>query len=122
MVIEVGPGPGGLTRSLLNARAGHVVVIEKDSRFLPTLQILKEAVGDQMTVVIEDMMKWESCSSLSSLSHFPGPIHIVGNLPFNIATPLLIGWLRDCQNRTGIFQFGRVCMTLMFQKEVTKVF
>ena len=103
-VIEVGPGPGGLTRALLESDAAGVVAIERDGRCIPALQELQAAAGGRLTVVEADALAAD-CEALA-----PAPRAIVANLPYNIATPLLIGWLK----RIGQFRG----LTLMFQKEV----
>ncbi|HRD29908.1 MAG TPA: 16S rRNA (adenine(1518)-N(6)/adenine(1519)-N(6))-dimethyltransferase RsmA [Caulobacter sp.] len=102
-VIEVGPGPGGLTRALLEAGA-HVVAVEKDARFLPLLAELAQAADGRLTVVEGDALKVDEAALAG------GPGHVVANLPYNVGTPLLIKWL------TGPWR--PVSMTLMFQKEV----
>jgi 16S rRNA (adenine1518-N6/adenine1519-N6)-dimethyltransferase len=98
-VIEVGPGPGGLTRALLEAGA-HVVAVEKDARFVPLLEELAAHAAGRLQVINEDALT----------AGLPAGAPIVANLPYNVATPLLIGWL------TGTLRPRR--MTLMFQKEV----
>jgi 16S rRNA (adenine1518-N6/adenine1519-N6)-dimethyltransferase len=103
-VIEVGPGPGGLTRALLAEGAGRVVAIEKDERCLGALAEIAEAYPGRLTVVPGDALE----ADLVALA--PAPRKIVANLPYNVATPLLLAWLR----RIGDF----ASLTLMFQKEV----
>jgi 16S rRNA (adenine1518-N6/adenine1519-N6)-dimethyltransferase len=102
-VIEVGPGPGGLTRALLEAGA-RVVAVEKDPRFLPLLGELADAAEGRLTVVEADALGVDEAALTR------GPAHIVSNLPYNVGTPLLVKWL------TGAFR--PASMTLMFQKEV----
>lgn len=102
-VIEVGPGPGGLTRALLEAGA-HVVAVEKDARFLPLLAELAAAADGRLTLVEADALKVDEAALAG------GPGHVVANLPYNVGTPLLIKWL------TGPWR--PLSMTLMFQKEV----
>ena len=113
-VIEVGPGPGGLTRALLEADAGRVIAIEKDRRFLPLLQALADAAHGRLTVVEADAL---TVDEAALLAHAPDrapqiKARIIANLPYNVATPLLIKWL------TGPFRPDS--MTLMFQKEVAQ--
>jgi 16S rRNA (adenine1518-N6/adenine1519-N6)-dimethyltransferase len=105
-VIEVGPGPGGLTRALLEAGA-RVIAVEKDVRFLPILAGLAAAAPGQLSLVHADALDAEEAALTGGLS-----AHIVANLPYNVATPLLIKWL------TGPFR--PTSMTLMFQKEVAQ--
>ncbi len=102
-VIEVGPGPGGLTRALLETGA-RVIAIEKDRRFLPLLETLVAAGDDRLTVVEADALEVDQ----GSLAQ--GPAAVVANLPYNVGTPLLVDWL------TGVFRPSS--MTLMFQREV----
>src|SRR5579863_4822876 len=101
-VIEVGPGPGGLTRALLEAGAS-VVAIEKDRRFIPLLEALAARADGRLTIIEADALALEA-------SALPRGAQIVANLPYNVATPLLVSWL------TGPLQ--PKAMTLMFQKEV----
>ena len=103
-VIEIGPGPGGLTRSLLAAGASEVVAIERDDRCAAALQELSEAYPGRLRVISGDAL------ALDPATLIDGPRRIVANLPYNIATPLLIGWLR----RIDAYE----SLTLMFQKEV----
>lgn len=103
-VVEVGPGPGGLTRSLLAAGAAHVVAIEKDPRCIAALSELACAYPQQLQVIEADALSID-CRAL-----VPEPRAIVANLPYNVGTPLLLGWLRQAP------AFRR--LVLMFQKEV----
>ncbi|MGF1640032.1 MAG: 16S rRNA (adenine(1518)-N(6)/adenine(1519)-N(6))-dimethyltransferase RsmA [Rhodospirillales bacterium] len=103
-VIEVGPGPGGLTRSLLAAGAPLVVAVEKDARCVAALNDLAVAFADRLRVVEADAL------TVDVRALAPPPRKIVANLPYNVGTPLLLGWLRDAGAFAGL--------TLMFQKEV----
>ena len=122
LVIEVGPGPGGLTRALLEAGA-HVIAIEKDARFLPLLQPLVDWSQGRLRIVQGDALEVDEAALLQygpSASRRQAPalargtpaVHIVSNLPYNVGTPLLIKWLK-----AGAW---RGDMTLMFQKEVAQ--
>ena len=103
-VIEVGPGPGGLTRALLGTAARQVIAVERDARCVAALQALVDAANGRLTVVEGDALE----ADLTTLA--PEPRVIVANLPYNVGTPLLLGWLRQAS------QFAS--MTLMFQREV----
>jgi 16S rRNA (adenine1518-N6/adenine1519-N6)-dimethyltransferase len=103
-VIEVGPGPGGLTRALLASDAATVTVIEIDRRAVAAMHELAETAGGRLRVVEADALRLD----LSAL--VPAPRAIVANLPYNVASPLLVGWLRQAD------RFER--LTLMFQQEV----
>jgi 16S rRNA (adenine1518-N6/adenine1519-N6)-dimethyltransferase len=106
-VIEVGPGPGGLTRALLEA-GGLVTAIEMDERFRPLLEDLAQAAEtDALTLVFGDALNADEAAIANG-----GPAHVVANLPYNVGTPLLIKWL------TGPWR--PASMTLMFQKEVAE--
>ncbi|XP_076835054.1 dimethyladenosine transferase 1, mitochondrial [Brachyhypopomus gauderio] len=124
-VCEVGPGPGGLTRSILNAGAADVLVVEKDSRFIPGLQLLSEAVPGRVRIVHGDILTYRMDRGFPGLvrkqwEDEPPDLHIIGNLPFSVSTPLIIKWLEQMDSRTGPFAFGRTRLTLTFQKEVAE--
>ena len=103
-VVEIGPGPGGLTRALLLEGAHRVVAIERDERCLPALAELAAAFPGRLEIVPGDAL------AIDPADLVPVPRKIVANLPYNVATPLLIAWL------PRIADF--VDFTLMFQKEV----
>lgn len=103
-VIEIGPGPGGLTRALIEAGAEKIIAIEHDPRCIEALQELITASQNRLTVIQADAL------SIKPQELAAGPVKIVANLPYNIGTQLLINWLHDLQNIQS--------MTLMFQKEV----
>jgi 16S rRNA (adenine1518-N6/adenine1519-N6)-dimethyltransferase len=107
-VIEIGPGPGGLTRSLLRAGAGAVIAVEFDPRAVQALQSLIEAAQGRLTIMQGDALETDICALA------PAPRCIAANLPYNIAVPLLTGWLGDLRREPGAYAH----MTLMFQKEV----
>lgn len=109
-VIEVGPGPGGLTRGLLAEGAAKVIAVEKDRRCLAALAELAEAYPGRLEIVAGDALELD----LASLG--PAPRQIVSNLPYNISTALLVGWLTALTERPQAFS----AMTLMFQKEVAE--
>lgn len=105
-VIEVGPGPGGLTRALLEAGA-NVIAVEKDARFLPLLEPLREWSEGRLHVVEGDALAVAETALLDGAR-----AHVISNLPYNVGTPLLVKWLK-----AGAW---RGPMTLMFQKEVAE--
>ncbi|HWX47638.1 MAG TPA: 16S rRNA (adenine(1518)-N(6)/adenine(1519)-N(6))-dimethyltransferase RsmA [Roseomonas sp.] len=105
-VLEVGPGPGGLTRALLDSPAAAVVAVELDRRAIAALEELAAAHPGRLRVVEGDALKIEAESLL------PAPRKVVANLPYNVGTPLLIGWLRQA----ALFE----SLTLMFQQEVAE--
>ena len=107
-VIEIGPGPGGLTRALLEAGADPLIVIEKDKRFLPLLEPLDDWSGGRLNIIEGDALEVDEASLLGAAPR----AHIVSNLPYNVGTPLLIKWLKA--------PAWRGAMTLMFQKEVAE--
>ena len=106
-VIEVGPGPGGLTRALLEAGADPLIVIEKDARFLPLLEPLVEWSDGRLHIVQADALEADQAALTEGKR-----ASIVSNLPYNVGTPLLVHWLK-----AGAW---RGDMTLMFQKEVAQ--
>ena len=109
-VIEVGPGPGGLTRGLLEEGA-TVIAIEKDARFLPLLADLAAAADGRLSVIEADALAADEAALLTA--HAPGlPAKVVANLPYNIGAPLLVKWL----HAAAMFE----SLTLMFQKEVAE--
>jgi 16S rRNA (adenine1518-N6/adenine1519-N6)-dimethyltransferase len=103
-VYEVGPGPGGLTRSLLAAGARKLVVVENDQRCFTALEELSKAFPGRMRILQADAM------IVNEAQYAPPGTKIVANLPYNISTPLLLKWLKDAKRFAS--------MTLMFQKEV----
>ncbi len=110
-VIEVGPGPGGLTRALLLEGAGKVIAIERDERALPALQEIAAHYPGRLDVVHGDALE----ADYRTLAGGADDVRIVANLPYNIATPLLTGWL----TADPWPPFYR-SMTLMFQREVAE--
>ena len=107
-VIEIGPGPGGLTRALLSAGAKKVIAIERDERALPVLAEIAEVADGRLDIVSADALE----TNYATLA--TGRVKIVANLPYNIATPLLTGWLSVPW--PPFFE----SLTLMFQKEVAE--
>jgi 16S rRNA (adenine1518-N6/adenine1519-N6)-dimethyltransferase len=109
-VIEIGPGPGGLTRALLACGAGRVIAVERDERALPALEQIAQHYPGRLEIVHGDAMTFDPRPMLNGAT-----AKIVANLPYNIATPLLIGWLSS-EPWPPWFD----TMVLMFQKEVAE--
>jgi 16S rRNA (adenine1518-N6/adenine1519-N6)-dimethyltransferase len=107
-IIEIGPGPGGLTRALLAEGARRVIAIERDSRALPALAEIAAAYPGRLTVIEGDALAidWHDLAGGS-------PAKVVANLPYNVATPLLVGWLSG-----DAWPPWYASLTLMLQKEV----
>ena len=108
-VIEVGPGPGGLTRALLAEGAREVIAIERDPRCLPALAQIADAYPGRLTVIAGDALEMDYRLVAE------GKTRIIANLPYNIATPLLTGWLT-----AEPWPAGFESLTLMFQREVAE--
>lgn len=127
-VLEVGPGPGGLTQSILRQMPERLVVVEKDTRFKPTLDMLADsfgAINGKMDIIYDDIMKTNMetlfpAEKKRNWADKPPDIFIIGNLPFNVSTPLIIKWLHAIAEQRGPWAFGRTKMTLTFQKEVAE--
>ena len=109
-VFEIGPGPGGLTRSILKTSAKKIIALEFDPRAVKALHELRAASGETLEIIQGDALS----TDLTTLA--PGPRALIANLPYNIATPLLINWLRQIRETSNAF----ASMTLMFQKEVAE--
>ena len=108
-VLEIGPGPGGLTRGLLAEGARRVLALEKDARALPALAEIAAAYPGRLSVINGDALE------IDPLAHLTPPIRIAGNLPYNIGTELLVRWLTP-PNWPPFWD----SLTLMFQKEVAE--
>ncbi|WP_293444591.1 16S rRNA (adenine(1518)-N(6)/adenine(1519)-N(6))-dimethyltransferase RsmA [Planktotalea sp.] len=108
-VLEIGPGPGGLTRGLLSEGARKVLAIEKDARCLPALDEIAQAYPNRLQVIEGDAL------GIDPLVHLTPPIRVTSNLPYNVGTELLIRWLTPKQ-WPPYWQ----SLTLMFQREVAQ--
>lgn len=108
-VLEVGPGPGGLTRGLLAEGARKVLAIEKDPRCLAALAEIEAAYPGRLEVLNGDALK------IDATQHLSAPIRVVANLPYNVGTELLIRWLTPAQ-----WPPFWDSLTLMFQREVAE--
>lgn len=103
-VFEIGPGPGGLTRSILLNNPKSLTVVDKDERCIKIMNDMQDKIGDVLTVIEGDALEQNFANMKDE------PRHIVSNLPYNISVPLLINWLKDIKSYKSL--------TLMFQKEV----
>ncbi|TKV74773.1 16S rRNA (adenine(1518)-N(6)/adenine(1519)-N(6))-dimethyltransferase RsmA [Rhizobium sp. AU243] len=108
-VIEVGPGPGGLTRAILSLGAKKVIAVERDSRCLPALAEIEAHYPGRLEVIEGDALK----TDFEALVPTGEPVRIIANLPYNVGTQLLVNWLLPKQ-----WPPFWLSMTLMFQKEV----
>ena len=108
-VLEIGPGPGGLTRGLLAEGARHVVAIEKDERCLSALEEIAGRYPGRLTVLRGDALK------IDPMQHLTPPVRVVANLPYNVGTELLVRWLTPNE-----WPHYWTSLTLMFQKEVAQ--
>lgn len=108
-VLEIGSGPGGLTRGLLAEGARRVIAIEKDRRCIAALEDIQKAYPDRLKILEGDAL------SINPMEHLTGPVKVVANLPYNVGTELLIRWLTP--KRWPPFWTS---LTLMFQKEVAE--
>jgi dimethyladenosine transferase 1 len=95
--------------------------VEKDRRFLPPLHELEKASQSRMHVVLGDCLTVNEKDLLDPYKPEPNTVKIIGNLPFGVATPLLLKWMRQVELKEGCFQYGKVPMVLLFQKEVADV-
>jgi 16S rRNA (adenine1518-N6/adenine1519-N6)-dimethyltransferase len=108
-VLEIGPGPGGLTRGLLAEGARRVLAVEKDARCIPALHQIAAAYPGRLEVIAGDALK------VDPLAHLTPPIRVAANLPYNIGTELLVRWLTP-PDWPPFWQ----SLTLMFQREVAQ--
>jgi 16S rRNA (adenine1518-N6/adenine1519-N6)-dimethyltransferase len=108
-VLEVGPGPGGLTRGLLAEGARKVVAVEKDARCLPALEQVAEHYSGRLEVIQGDALELDLSGRLSP------PVRVVANLPYNVGTELLVRWLTPPE-----WPPFWTSLTLMFQREVAE--
>jgi 16S rRNA (adenine1518-N6/adenine1519-N6)-dimethyltransferase len=108
-ILEVGPGPGGLTRGLLAEGARRVLAVEKDPRCLPALAEIAERYPERLTVICGDALE------VDALAHLTPPIKIAANLPYNVGTELLVRWLTP-----PVWPPIWSSLTLMFQREVAQ--
>lgn len=127
VVCEVGPGPGGITRSIIQQAPRKVILIEKDPRFIPSLELIADACKDKVNVdiITGDILKTDLTNYMpddvkTDWLDPPPPINLIGNLPFSVSTILMIRWLEMISKQEGPWAYGRTRMTLTFQKEVAE--
>ncbi len=108
-VLEIGPGPGGLTRGLLAEGARRVLAIEKDQRCLAALSEISDAYPGRLNLINGDAL------DVDATAHLTPPIRVVANLPYNVGTELLVRWLTP-----DVWPPFWQSLTLMFQKEVAE--
>ncbi|KAL3102542.1 hypothetical protein niasHT_020158 [Heterodera trifolii] len=126
-VVEVGPGPGGITRAILEQPCKRLDVVEIDKQFLMPLQHLSNHSMERMNIHRADVLKFDieqmwtdaGAAKCSWVEERP-PFHIIGNLPFQVSTPLVIKMMRQMSIRRGPFVFGRVPLTFTLQSEVAR--
>ena len=111
-IVEIGPGPGGLTRALLLEGAGHVIAVERDERCRPVLNEISVRYPGRLTAHFGDALKSDWTALLASHT---GPVSIAANLPYGVASLLLVGWL---ETEPWPPWYDR--MVLMFQREVAE--
>jgi 16S rRNA (adenine1518-N6/adenine1519-N6)-dimethyltransferase len=109
-VVEIGPGPGGLTRAILAAGAARVIAVERDPRCLPALAEIAARYPGQLDVVEADALAFDPRPMIGS-----GPAQVAANLPYNVGTALLTRWLTD-----AVWPPWWRSLTLMFQREVAE--
>lgn len=109
-VLEVGPGPGGLTRALLAAGAKKVIAIERDQRCIPALDDIAAHYSNRLTIIEGDALKFDLATLDSE-----GPLKIIANLPYNIGTALLMNWIDGAEWPPRFND-----LVLMFQREVAE--
>lgn len=110
IVLEIGPGPGGLTRALLLEGAHQVIVVERDERCLPALEDIARASEGRLLIHVGDALSVDEARLLSAQR-----VHVVANLPYNVGTPLLVKWLTPPS-----WPSWYKSLTLMFQREVAE--
>ncbi|KAI3652808.1 hypothetical protein MP228_002233 [Amoeboaphelidium protococcarum] len=121
-VIEIGCGPGGLTRALLkNDRIQKVIGVEVDQRFEPILGMLQDHYPDKFKLLLQDANTMNEDLLIQEYAQNAKDILVIGNLPFLYGTKWTMRWLEQCYHKTGLFSHGRrVSMALMYQSEVAR--
>ena len=113
-VIEIGPGPGGLTRAILAAGAAHVIALEKDGRCRDALTPLVGAAGGRLAVIDADALEADEVALARAHGGPERELRLIGNLPYNISTPLIVKWLRQIAADPRLYHG----LVLTVQKEV----
>ncbi|KAH9248829.1 hypothetical protein BASA81_013486 [Batrachochytrium salamandrivorans] len=125
--VEVGPGPGGLTRSVLKAGATHLIAVEKDLTMSPLLGLVlfdrimaqaAECDQEQQIVFEEQLPQPQPSQDDHPIKTSFDKVHLVGNLPYSISSQLLAMWMQQAAARQYLFSFPTTEMTLMFQREL----
>ena len=111
-VLEIGPGPGGLTRALLALGAARVIAVERDERAVAALRDIAALYPNRLDIIAADALRFDPAPHIAGTA---GPVRIVANLPYNIATALLVGWLT-----VEPWPPWYDCAVLMFQREVAE--
>ncbi len=112
MVVEIGPGPGGLTRALLLEGAQKVIAIERDSRCRPALEVISAHYPGRLEIIEADALNVDQAALAAGAK---GPVKVIANLPYSVATPLLVGWL-SAEPWPPWYEM----LCLMFQREVAE--
>jgi 16S rRNA (adenine1518-N6/adenine1519-N6)-dimethyltransferase len=110
LILEIGPGPGSLTRSILDHDIKKLTVVEKDVSLLPLLAEFKDIYDSKIEIINDDALK------IDETKIFDQPFKIIANLPYNVATPLIIKWLKIIKQQPRFIQ----SITIMLQKEVAQ--
>ncbi|XP_063933724.1 mitochondrial dimethyladenosine transferase 1-like isoform X2 [Zophobas morio] len=124
-VIEVGSGPGGLTRSILKAGAQKVIAVEIDQRFMPTLRQLRDASFNRLEIIHSDILCWDMAQTLDTIGFIKQDwrvpkLRLIGNLPFGITAPLVKLFMHSVAERKNAWAYARADMTFLFQREVAE--
>lgn len=122
-VCEVGPGPGSISRSIIERDVEQLMVVEKDHRFMNMLKYLASICEDRLHIVHGDILRFNLLQAFPSEHAKPWdadipPCIICGNLPFNISLPLLFNFLNDISLKQNVFTLGRIPLVFTFQHEV----
>jgi dimethyladenosine transferase 1 len=136
IVLEIGPGPGNLTRSILELphdSETKLFVVEKDKRFIPLLNLLNDYHDERMNIIMNDVLRFQNVEDIVASHINPSSntldnskllsynaVQLIGNLPFNISSPLLFLMLKKMSEKKGLLSHPNVELSFMFQKEVAQ--